>query len=462
LAAALLAACGSSSPSAPALPTWQQGLPEASVMGARRGLVPARGIIHLHSPYSHDACDNMPRANANDTGPIDEACLDDLRTALCTDEIDYAALSDHADSMAAEDFTTLFSMRGSDVAIMDSAGEQIASQMTCADGHVVTFTIGSESPLMPIMLDRHVPGDGSARAALYGEVDATAVAAFHDAGGLAWIAHTEQYTHDQLTALGPDGVELYNLHANIDPKIRPMYLGLDAEGAIEAVANFADTNPGGPEPDLALLSFLLPSGPALDRWNEQLADGKHMPATAGTDAHENVLPIILADGERGDSYRRMLRWFSNVALVADPHDPAQVKAAVAAGKMFVVFEIMGTPAGFDAFAQTAAGATAELGDQLAVADGATYTLDVPTVLGLDPTLPAPAIHASIIRVDASGPTVIATGDGPVLTAPMSAPGAYRAEVTIVPSHWGPYLGDLGPDIAAVEQPWIYANPIYVQ
>ncbi len=30
--------------------------------------------------------------------------------------------------------------------------------------------------------------------------------------------------------------------------------------------------------------------------------------TVGTDAHENSFPIMLRDGERGDSYRRLLRW----------------------------------------------------------------------------------------------------------------------------------------------------------
>src|SRR5262249_12158523 len=105
-----LVACGGSGPAA--LPTWSKTLPPATVMGERRGLVPARGIVHLHSPYSHDACDNQPRDPA--TKAPNEACLDDLRTALCADQIDFAALTDHDDTMADEDFTTLFSMRGTD------------------------------------------------------------------------------------------------------------------------------------------------------------------------------------------------------------------------------------------------------------------------------------------------------------------------------------------------------------
>src|SRR4029079_16414072 len=129
--------------------------------------------------------------------------------------------------------------------------------------------------------------------------------------------------------------------------IRSMYLGLDSGGAIQAAAEFADTNPGHPEPDLALLSFLTPSQPAIERWNQMLGDGRHVPATAGSDAHENALPIMLADGERGDSYRRVLRWFGNIVLVDDPQDPVKVEAALAKGRLFAVFEMLGTPEGLD-------------------------------------------------------------------------------------------------------------------
>ena len=46
-----LAACSSPTP-ARELPAWDPTLPPASVMGVRRGLTPARGIVHLHSPFS--------------------------------------------------------------------------------------------------------------------------------------------------------------------------------------------------------------------------------------------------------------------------------------------------------------------------------------------------------------------------------------------------------------------------
>jgi hypothetical protein len=184
-----------------------------------------------------------------------------------------------------------------------------------------------------------------------------------------------------------------------------------------------------------------------------------MPVTAGSDAHENALPITLADGERGDSYRRVLRWFGNVVLVTDPQDPTQIEAALGAGRSFAVFEMMGTPLGFDVHAENDAG-IAELGDTTTT--DALLSVSVPTIRNLDPSLPTPEINATIIRIDAGGATIVATGKGPTLTAPMSSPGAYRVEISIVPHHLGPYLADLGTAHADVELPWIYANPIYVQ
>jgi len=453
--AASVAAC-SSSPKA--LPAWDKGLPESTVMNPPRGWLPARGIVHLHSVYSHDACDGMPRDPVPDGVP-NEPCLDDLRYALCTDRIDYAALTDHGTSMADEEWPTLFSMRGTDEAVMDSSGQQIASRIHCDNGHDVTVTVGGENSLMPVMLHHHVPGDAAARHTIYGGTDTATIQAFRDAGGLAWIAHTEQHPIEEMRTLLPDGFELYNLHAMIAPDIRMDYLGLDPSAAIANAAKFVDASPGHAEPDLALLSFLEPEQPALDRWNQVLADGRHLPATAGTDAHQDALPIILADGERGDSYRRMIRWFGNTVLVQDPSDPAQVEAALGKGRLFVAFEMLGTPVGLDIHAEVPGGGIAELGDTAAV--GSTLVVDMPSIYKLDESLPAPEITVTVIHVDSSGPTVVATGSDPEITVPLSAPGAYRVEITMVPHHLVPYLGDLS-DFAAASVPWIYASPIYVQ
>ncbi|MBP8806841.1 MAG: hypothetical protein KBG48_29655 [Kofleriaceae bacterium] len=436
-------------------PAWRADLPPATVMGVRRGLTPARGIIHLHSPYSHDACDGNPRPG----GVPDPICLANLRAALCQLRIDYAALTDHDDSMADEEFATLF-LTAADDRLLPSSTAPVAALRKCTDEHSVVLTVGGENPLMPIMLDRHVPGDAAARHAAYDADTPEAVATFRAAGAQVWIPHTEQRTTAELVRLAPDGIEIYNLHANLDPDIREQYLGLDRGGAIQAVLAFGEQATSGPEPDLALLSFLEPSGPALARWDELHAAGLRVTGSAGTDAHENTLPLTLRDGERGDSYRRMMRWFSNVVLTDRLRDPAAIEAAIADGRMFVAFELLGTPVGFDVVATGPAG-TVEQGGELPASGGALLTVAVPTVFELAATLPTPNIRARVIRIDAGGAAEVAAGPGPTLTVPLDRPGAYRVEILMTPRHLGPYLGSLGPAYAERELPWIYSNPIYV-
>ena len=403
------------------IPPWQKSLPPSSVMGDV-----ARGIIHLHSPYSHDACDGDGYVD----GAVDEACLADLRHALCTTRMDFAALTDHDAYMDTQPFDDLFLLRDDDVRV------GAASRITCDDGHQVLWTVGGENPLMPIMLDRHLEG------ADYDGNDAATADAMRAAGALVWIPHTESRTIDEIVAVAPAGIEVYQLHANLDPDIREEHLGLPAGGAIERVVAFADTNPGHPEPDLALISFLEPNAPALAMWDELLARGLRVAGSGGTDAHQNALPIELADGERGDSYRRMLRWFSNVVRVDDPGDPAAIEAALAAGDMFVAFELLGTPVGF-----------AE------EVDGDTLTVTLPTVHDLDPALAAPEISGRVIEVGPGGRAVVAEGIG-TLTVTMNPGHAYRVEVDIRPLHLGPYLGNLGTAYAERTLPWIYGSPHY--
>ncbi|MBA3503556.1 MAG: hypothetical protein H0T65_24555, partial [Deltaproteobacteria bacterium] len=377
----------------------------------------------------------------------------------CTTRIDFAALTDHDDSMADEDFGTLFSMRGTDQAVRNGAGEQIASRILCDNGHQVLVSIGGENDLMPIMLDCHPPGTALERHAIYNGNDAVAADALRAAGGLVWIAHTESKDLATLRAVSPHGIEVYNLHANIDPDIRKDYLGLSSGGALTAAAEFADTNPGHPEPDLAMLAFLLPNQPSIDKWNALLGDGRKLAATAGSDAHQNAIPVTFADGERGDSYRRVMRWFGNIAIVADPHDPAQIEQAMATGRIFTVHEMLGTPAGFDVRAEDAGG-TYEIG--ATVPRGARLVIDVPRVANLDPNLPAPVIRTRALWIAPGGEvTELTSSTMSQVTVNLGAAGAYRVEISIIPKHLGPYLGDLGPDMADAEVPWIYVSPFYV-
>ncbi len=78
-------------------PAWDPGLPAtSSLYEARRGLRTVRGPIHIHSPYSHDACDGHGFAD----GQLDQACLDDFRHGICTTHQDFVMLTDHANFFA--------------------------------------------------------------------------------------------------------------------------------------------------------------------------------------------------------------------------------------------------------------------------------------------------------------------------------------------------------------------------
>ena len=446
-AATALAGCGGDDggpPDAgpPDLPEWRGDHPSASVIGTRRGLTHARGIIHLHSPYSHDACDGDPRAF---NGDLDEDCLADLKAALCTTRQDYAVLTEHDDSMADEDFEDLFLIRGNDELILDGGDNPIAARIACENGHSFVLYTGGENRQMPIMIDRHPSGTIEQRHDTYNAGDAATMELWRTLGGMGWYAHTEEKDLDLLRTTQPDGFEIYNLHFNV---LEP--------GNLQEVIQFSDTTVFGPEPDLAMLSFLSENESAISKWNTLLGEGGRFWGSGGTDAHQNVLPILLRDGERGDSYRRMIRWFSNVALVNDPTDHVQIEDAIRAGRFFVAFEIMGTPVGFDLEAEGV-----EMGGDVAV--GTTITMTLPTVYEKSAELPEPVIRGRILRIDADGSAnEVAEGTGPPISAEVTDGAvAYRAEVLITPLHWGPHLGNLGTAFAEREQVWIYSNPFYV-
>ena len=177
------------------------------------------------------------------------------------------------------------------------------------------------------------------------------------------MAHTEGRDLAELATLGLDGIELYQLHANLDPDIRMEYLGLARDDYLAAVIPFFLTE--GRQPDLATLGFLLPNEPSIVAL-EPLGQSQRLTISAGTDAHQNVFTSIATDGERGDSYRRMIRWFNN-RIRATELTPQAVKAALRAGNNHIVFESFGTPVGFDFHAEGEA--VIEMGAEASLAGG---------------------------------------------------------------------------------------------
>jgi len=454
-----------------------------------RGLVPVRGIIHLHSVYSHDACDGKPMFQ----GKPNEACLQHLRQGLCDTAQDFAMLTDHATHMAEVEFEKLFLTDRSqgDEPVLEK-GEQTGGLLRCpgdtSPGHRVVLLAGGENDLMPVGLHRHLGATVEERKKAMGATGPDAVRAFHAASGLLLQAHGEGRTLADLCTLasaGLDGMEVYNLHANLDPDIRAD-MGLDGAGAFAGLAPWLEARPvadGGPEPDLALLGFLE------DNWKERAfygalaGAGYRLFPTFGSDIHENTFKGAMADGERGDSYRRLMRFFSNYLLIpvipvipgspgGETVRPSSLKEAMSKGRGFSVFEALGSPAGFDVYAIQKDGTRAELGDAVPVAEGATLYVQAPN--------PLPAGYGGDEKIETVQVVRVAAGkqDAEVvweetLTADQiqqaqvrtidlgkMGPGAVRVEVRVRPKH---LLHLLGEERARYdkEYPYLFSSSLFV-
>lgn len=438
--------CGETSP--PDTPiAWDKGQPDISGCGAVRGLREVRAIMHLHSHHSHDACDGDPQPN----GVPDEDCLADLRVGLCVPRIDVAMLSDHPAHASEAAYEELLLMREMDEPILGDGGTPIAAWLKCPDGHKVLVMPGIESgEMMPFGLEKHVTD-------VYGTSSPAAFAAIKEAGALAWVAHTEGRDVAELATLGLDGIELYQLHANLDPDIRMEDLGLEDDGYFAAIIPFF-LQPGR-QPDLATLAFLLPNEPSIVAL-ETLGQTQRLTISGGTDAHQNVFDSIATDGERGDSYRRMIRWFNNRIRTAEL-TPKAVKAALRAGNNHIVFESLGTPVGFDFHGEGAA--VVEMGAEVSLAGGPlTLRASLPT---LDPRSPqgpeAPEVRGVLYRATADERQELMTWTSGQIEVEAPGPGVYRVEVWITPKHLVPYLGD-ALQYADIEAPWVYSGALFVR
>ena len=428
-------------------PVYERQYPLTETFPAPVGKVWRRSIVHLHSTHSHDACDGDPRVD----GEVNAPCLASLRAALCKTRIDIANLTDHPDLFAETPWPdVLLFDPATDELVTDADGRRY-NQMRCPDGFVVTITAGMESALMPIQFRGPLSTDVAENQTLLSGSDGVAMSRFRDAGALAWVAHTESKTLEELDDLNVGGLEIYNLHANIDPDIRPL-LGLDPFGFAGSVFPFIG---GGTRanPDFALLGFLAPNQNALDKW-ATVNMTRLVVGTGGTDAHENTLPQIASDGERMDSYRRMIGWFANYVLAEDDSFGAY-RTALATGRSFVGFDTLGSPAGFDAAAFDAAGTRYEMGGSFLPTEGAYIQATVPQIS--TPEGGNATIRTLLFRSTGTTWEQVAESGTGESRFPITTPGIYRVEVRMTPSHLLPFLERLG-RLANNELPWIYGNP----
>ena len=431
---------------------WKVGVLYASPAAPNaRGLLDRRGLVHAHSVYSHDACDNQPVKD----GVRDPVCFDDFRDGLCRTMHDFVFLTDHDDAFSQTEFPEVLLYRPErGDSLVERGGAPVASRLACTDGRRVLTLAGTESETMAVGLESHVAPAGE-RGAVYNDVSAVSVEAMKAKGAVSLLQHTERWTPEQIASLPVDGFEMFNLHA----------LTLrEAVRASDLLNRVILKDEGLPAPDLALLGFLSEDARYLATWGTVLARGARRVTTVGTDCHRNTFPPLMADGERVDSYRRMMSWFSNHLLVRSKADGSfddrDLKDALREGRLYGAFEVVGTPEGFDAKAETIAGVV-ELGAEVRLADAPVLVASMPKVKNLDPKREKPALTLRLLKAREGGWDEVATGDG-VLRFTPTTPGAYRFEVRMVPRHLREDLHDDAEKLLARDLVWIYANPFYVR
>lgn len=302
------------------------------------GGYPLRTTIHLHSPFSHDACDGKPWERSRGLPPV---CLNDLREGICATHQDLVVFTDHPDFMADNPFVDLFLFPGQENGFI-TPGERI---LICPDHHTVSILVGYEDRLMPLGLTDHVHPDIFLRKSIYRRSTPETVQILKEYGAIVAIPHTEGWSFSDIERLKPDVVEFGNHHAILDPDIRQEKLGLDPFSGFLSLLPFILTPDTAPEPDLAWITFYQENTPAYKIWIRS-AIRFGVAGIYGCDAHQNVYPGLLKDGERGDSYRRMLRWATNWVFLN--HSPESQKReeflrALSNGSVATVFEALGTP-----------------------------------------------------------------------------------------------------------------------
>jgi hypothetical protein len=147
----------------------------------------------------------------------------------------------------------------------------------------------------------------------------------------------------------------------------------------------------------------------------------------------------------------MLRWFSNHLLVRGP-TAEDAEEALRSGRLVVVFEALGTPVGFEVYAE-GAGQRWEAGSS-----------EAPT--GVDLVVGCPRLAPGSPR-GAEDPTVDVRvlKDGQPWREgcgrfPIDQAGVYRVRVDLTPHHLTPFLGE-DADRWRRPFPWLYSNALRI-
>lgn len=453
---------------------YDSSLPNSLELGNPRGFREMRVVTHFHSAFSFDACDKKGIEN----GVIDANCIDHLRKGLCQSRVDYLFLTDHPSHLADYPMKDLLLTQDGDTLItknLNGEEEPFANRMGgCDNGFQPTLMAGFEGRLMTFGMERHLdvkPEDvvkGLSRESMYGGESVELRQRMRDeTNALVVVPHTESRDLEYMKALNPDGIEIYNVHANLDPKIRKRDLGLPPFENISNLITFLIDPYDSLNADFIFFNFFEIHPIYSHKWSELVASGVRVVGFGGNDSHENIFPQKASDGERLDAHRRMLRFMSSHFLVNNT-DPDSIKEALKKGRGWLVFEGFGTPVGMDFFAE-ATGGVIGVGEAGTLGSGeARIHVKLPS---LHPGSPfdgePPSVVIRLIHVldknHASDPVneeVVAESHDHDIDYVTSVQGPYRAEIQIIPKHLHGFLGTFS-DLADRSYPWIVTNHLYL-
>lgn len=487
-----------------------------------RGLKAVKTVVHIHSAYSHDACDG----EVSKTGKINAECVKEFRAGLCAANLDIAFVTDHPSTMNTHTFKELllFDAAAGDKLLGPEEAPR-ANVISCPattenDAHELQILVGFEAThLMPVGLAQHVSPvqlEGGNLSDSVTLTDARArVDAAHAAGALVVNAHSEQdeISAQRLIDVGVDAMEIYNIHANFNTVIGKSG-GMSGSlnlGRVFELEAFLGPPQDSPSPSLLLMVMLdLQPEDAFLKWQRVLAH-KRVTGLLGNDVHQDVILApycgpggqfegacdgladqyphlvkllkeggipMLADGLRLDSYTRMLRSISDRVLIPAQTTQADLvqatMEALKAGKNWVVFDLMGEPTDFDFFAQDPQKKPVEMGGTAALGT----TLQIRTPRACTPARWAPwtlaesqnsadltQIRTIVWRiapgVETAENVLEVQGFATMATFKPDKPGQYHLEVRMFPRHLRKYLKALGNHVDT-EQRWLVSNPIEVK
>lgn len=476
-----------------------------------RGFKVLRGIVHLHSLYSHDGCVPDHEGIAPE---VFQQCLAEQRAAPCAYGIDFMMQTDHPGDMQEQVFedTVHFQPADGDQVVTGADGLPLANRLACPAGSVVPrtyFYLGCEgSKNMPIGLSKtataengqksvdpeifHVSYDNDVPLA----TAQAAIAKVHAAGGYAFACHTEQgdISVGRIRDLPLDGMEMFNIH--------PMLMSAltDDFDAFLRVDRFMGKGQDNPSPDLAMLLLFKPVAKDPEKF-DLVAPTTRLAAVGATDIHRNVEvpklcsspdeyecyegypnfsrllynggPAILGDGDRMDSYARAFRWMANRTLVKSdaPNEPEEIRSAIGHGRSYLAFDVLGSPDGFDFFA-VADGKAVEMSEVATGAKDLKFFVRAPRLVappwGMKHVtdFSTAEVVTKVIHATAQGATTVmeVKGQGATMAFTPDAPfaaGAVRIEVWVTPKHLVPALKGVE-DLADRAYPFIYSNGIFVR